>query len=352
MSLLSTMASLSNLVQGIAPAFEDIGKTAIRAFESIKTFVNDNVVTPILEKWENLKLWWDEFKENVMARWQEIKDGVMEKVNGIFALFTGFELPTIFTKEYWTGLFDGFSIDWAGIFALVIPEPLQLVFDFITGSGAFASFSIKDRIDLAIGALPEPLSTIVNLLSGVANFGITKVGDFFDFAMNVGGTVIGWLMDFIADPTGTLAATGESITNFFSNLATQFGDLMKAPLNLIIEGWNAVVGSLNFSKTFDLGPFGEQTVGMDLSSWTIPALAKGGIVNSPTLALIGEAGPEAVVPLTGDNAPGGNQTYNITVNAGGITDRTDKRQLAREIGNMIQQELARNLGGTTMRGRY
>jgi hypothetical protein len=30
----------------------------------------------------------------------------------------------------------------------------------------------------------------------------------------------------------------------------------------------------------------------------VPALAKGGIVRRPTLALIGEAGPEAVVPLS------------------------------------------------------
>jgi hypothetical protein len=47
----------------------------------------------------------------------------------------------------------------------------------------------------------------------------------------------------------------------------------------------------------------------------VPQLAEGGIVNKPTLALIGEAGPEAVVPLSGRNAPMGN-TINLTVNAG------------------------------------
>jgi hypothetical protein len=70
--------------------------------------------------------------------------------------------------------------------------------------------------------------------------------------------------------------------------------------------------------------------------------------------MIGEDGPEAVVPLNQRNNPGGagmGGTVNVTVNAGGITDRTDKRALAREIGNMIQNELARNIGGTTMRGR-
>jgi uncharacterized membrane protein YjjP (DUF1212 family) len=43
----------------------------------------------------------------------------------------------------------------------------------------------------------------------------------------------------------------------------------------------------------------------------IPRLADGGIVNSPTLALIGEAGPEAVVPLDRMNT-GGGVTINVT----------------------------------------
>jgi len=44
-------------------------------------------------------------------------------------------------------------------------------------------------------------------------------------------------------------------------------------------------------------------------------LAKGGIVMGPTNALIGEAGPEAVVPLSKAGSFGGG-TYNIVVNAG------------------------------------
>lgn len=49
-------------------------------------------------------------------------------------------------------------------------------------------------------------------------------------------------------------------------------------------------------------------------------LAKGGIVMGPTNALIGEAGPEAVVPLTGTKSGSMGATYNITVNAGVGTD--------------------------------
>ncbi len=45
----------------------------------------------------------------------------------------------------------------------------------------------------------------------------------------------------------------------------------------------------------------------------IPKLAAGGIVNQPTLAMIGESGAEAVIPL---NKMQTGTTYNITVNAG------------------------------------
>jgi hypothetical protein len=45
-------------------------------------------------------------------------------------------------------------------------------------------------------------------------------------------------------------------------------------------------------------------------------LSKGGIVMGPTNALIGEAGPEAVIPLSGANSTKMGTTYNIVVNAG------------------------------------
>jgi hypothetical protein len=46
-------------------------------------------------------------------------------------------------------------------------------------------------------------------------------------------------------------------------------------------------------------------------------MAAGGIVNGPTLAMIGEAGPEAVIPLSRLDQMGGGMS--ITVNAGLIS---------------------------------
>jgi hypothetical protein len=62
------------------------------------------------------------------------------------------------------------------------------------------------------------------------------------------------------------------------------------------------------------------------------ALAKGGIVTSPTMALIGEAGPEAVIPLSGSGL-GGGITINIS-NAGSVIAEAD---LVSSIRNALLQ---------------
>jgi hypothetical protein len=63
------------------------------------------------------------------------------------------------------------------------------------------------------------------------------------------------------------------------------------------------------------------------------ALASGGIVTSPTMALIGEAGPEAVIPLSRGGGFGGGITINIT-NAGSVIAEAD---LVSSIRNALLQ---------------
>jgi hypothetical protein len=76
---------------------------------------------------------------------------------------------------------------------------------------------------------------------------------------------------------------------------------------------------------------------VDLSGYVdafarMPRMADGGIVNSPTAALIGEAGPEAVIPLNRMGSMGGS-TVNIVVN-GSVTTEGD---LVNSIRNAILQ---------------
>ena len=74
--------------------------------------------------------------------------------------------------------------------------------------------------------------------------------------------------------------------------------VMKAPLNSIISLINGAISGLNglSIKIPDFVPgLGGKTFGINIPK--IPYLAKGGIIDNPTLAMVGEAGKEAVVPL-------------------------------------------------------
>jgi phage-related minor tail protein len=65
---------------------------------------------------------------------------------------------------------------------------------------------------------------------------------------------------------------------------------------------------------------------------TFVPFAKGGVVTKPTLGLVGEAGPEAVIPLSQAGALGGGMVVNVTVNAGMGTD-------GKTVGDAIVNEL-------------
>ena len=69
----------------------------------------------------------------------------------------------------------------------------------------------------------------------------------------------------------------------------------------------------------------------------IPAMAEGGYVDEPTLALIGEAGPEYVVPE--------NKMPNITVNIYPQNLMGTKEQLLREIQEGLNEAYRRNPAG-------
>jgi uncharacterized membrane protein YjjP (DUF1212 family) len=89
-------------------------------------------------------------------------------------------------------------------------------------------------------------------------------------------------------------------------------------INAIIKGYNALplLPDIGYIGEIKLGRIGgnETKAGGGI---TIPKMAKGGIVTGPTLALIGEAGPEAVIPLNGRNSGMG---ANVTINvSGGIS---------------------------------
>jgi hypothetical protein len=126
------------------------------------------------------------------------------------------------------------------------------------------------------------------------------------------------------NPIGTIRKlwtdAGTAIGKIFSGIANIVDASFKAvvttikgAINVIIRGWNKLEFKI---PGFKIGPVGYS--GFTLGLPDIPELAKGGIVTSPMLALIGESGSEAVIPLEkmGSMGMGGGTTVTINVSGG------------------------------------
>ena len=69
-------------------------------------------------------------------------------------------------------------------------------------------------------------------------------------------------------------------------------------------------------------------------------LASGGIVRSPTRALIGEAGPEAVIPLNSGFLRENNINYNPTIHINAsISNDMDIENVAKKVNELLYSEL-------------
>ena len=115
----------------------------------------------------------------------------------------------------------------------------------------------------------------------------------------------------IVDTVGRFIKTGFLI--YFEAVKTEaevLYSVFKKVFNGIGKLWNNTVGKLSFSIPSWVPLLG----GNKFDIPDIPMLAAGGIVTSPTLAMIGEKGPEAVVPLSKMNGMG--DGISVTVQTG------------------------------------
>ena len=129
--------------------------------------------------------------------------------------------------------------------------------------------------------------------------------------------------------TETIPNGFKTMVEGIKNIGKKVFNFITAPYRLafaaIAKIWNATLGKLEFKVPSWIPGIGGKGFKFPTLPEGIPALAKGGIVTKPTLALIGEAGPEAVVPLGKGKGTGG---INITIN-GAIDPEATARQIKR-----------------------
>ena len=164
----------------------------------------------------------------------------------------------------------------------------------------------------------------------------------------LGKQMIDILIDFVAQQIVQMTlsmALGQIMSLFVSAeaaaLATAWAPAA-ALASLATLGGNATPAGIGLATTTSLAmglaqvPTATAAMTSATTGLAVPAMAEGGIVTRPTLALIGEAGPEAVIPLS---RGGGQQVINIEIN-NPVVDSSDSIDLlTEEISNRLAIEM-------------
>lgn len=106
-----------------------------------------------------------------------------------------------------------------------------------------------------------------------------------------------WVTDKFGGLVTFFKSLPAKITSAVSSIWDGFKSGFVGMVNFLIDAWNAIDFGIHISIPDWIPVVGGKGINIDDILPDIPRLAMGGIVTSPTLALIGEAGPEAVVPL-------------------------------------------------------
>jgi hypothetical protein len=164
---------------------------------------------------------------------------------------------------------------------------------FSQAFGAIANvIKVVGPIILEVAKVLFPaILTAAGVLLKVLDVTFKAIGGIFEVAGKVAETMV---------KTITLAWT--LLSTVTSAIWNGIANIIKGVFNVIIDVINGFFGFLN-GLSFGIGPFDLGPVHIDAATFDpfnlplIPRLAEGGIITRPTLALLGEAGPEAVVPL-------------------------------------------------------
>lgn len=292
---------------------------------------------------------WGEFGSNIL-------DGIIQGLKDA----VGWDRAV----EQWQKLVDGFK-DFFGIHS---PSTL-----FAELGGWIIDGLLQGLVDTVESVLTWFRDLPGKIGTALSNLG-TVIGDkassafqwFKDTATSKAGELVEWvrglpgkLASAIGDLGSLLYNKGrdlmQGLVNGISAAASFVGNTAKTIVNAVIGFINdKVIGGINSLLEFKV--MGVTINPPDIPR--IPLLANGAIVDRPTLAVVGEAGPEAVIPLSAGRAgrraalmeEAGLTGAGLTVDARQYYEVRDT-QTAQEVGAVVGQRIVRDLRNGVS-GRY
>jgi hypothetical protein len=156
----------------------------------------------------------------------------------------------------------------------------------ITSLGGFGA-SVLGWISRAIrGALGRAANIGSAIARGIWN-GIKG-------AFSLGSRLVGWLKSGLRGVVSVGRDIADWLWQGIKGLPSMLLNGIRGAINSVIRGWNNLRFSIGSVKVLGETVF----PGVTINTPDLPLLAKGGIARSATAAIFGEAGDEAVLPLT------------------------------------------------------
>ena len=235
------------------------------------------------------------------------KDELIAGIAGIGAAFAAFKVVTLIQAV--TGALKGMTIAQAALNLVMSLNPIGLLVAAIAGliaavvllwknSESFktAVLGIFDRIKQGFNAVVQffknGLQTIKRTFSGIGSWFAAK----FTEAMNGIKNAFAGIGSFFGGIWNTIVSTFSTVG---TKVANAIGGAFKSAINAVIGTVEGALNAIPNSVNRMIGKINELpgvNIG-NIPTVSLPRLARGGVVDQATAAIIGEAGKEAVVPL-------------------------------------------------------
>lgn len=266
------------------------GQPLIDGFSRIFNSIWKDVIDPIIQQISKI---WADFSEILVKLWDEHGASLVQNIGEALK-----KAQDLFQK-LWDNVINPIIKPFLEMFSNLwndhLKDTVEKIGNFIMKAVDFAMKLYNNFIQPILMWLIDKLSpaftTIGSIISNV--FG-TVFGVISDV---IGGIVdvFSGLIDFIEGIfTGNWEQCWNGIVSIFDGIFSAISSIAKFPINLLIDLLNGFISGINAIKIPDWVP---AVGGRGIDIPYIPKLAKGGIVDNPTVAMIGEAGKEAIVPL-------------------------------------------------------
>ena len=297
----TTLGLIDTLVSTIERNWNSFIEFTKFIFNSVGTFLSntwnsivDNTKRLISNLLSTIETNWNKLKEATISIFNSVKDFIVTAWTNIKNFLTEIvSSTTSFVIEKWT------------LFKEKISSVISSIRDFLINAWT----TIKEKVFSLISNLIETLkqkfedfkngiisifnsikSFITNLWTETGNFVIEKVTNLKDKVISG--------FNMIKDGASSIfTGMKDTISGVFSNLIS----IVKSPINTIISLVNKAIDGIN-SLSIDVPDWVSELTGMETFGFNlpkIPMLANGGLVKSPTLAMVGEGREDEIVsPLS------------------------------------------------------